>query len=358
MNEKKPHPLSKEGRALREAGNAIGVQEEQANLSDLANEETNEIVVKKEKIAIETNSETEEKVTLTLSQLKELVDSSVEQQLSKKLAKPDKTIATPTYPGIFQKPDLTVGLPVIEEKDRYYVYSGGETGVKPNSVSIRHKNRQNSVLQWKNPATGTLHSLRFCSNQPSFLQDQQVGDVTLQKIEMTDGMLFVPKENHKLNLFLHVHPDLNRVFKELDKEKDAQKELEDFELEGKALYLATNTNFNVIEAIARVVLSNYNEGMGSGEIKRDVANWAKANPQKFIDYTKDDLLQVKGIVKTALTRNLITFENQSRKFINAETGKIIYVSAWAEDETVGLANFFVTNQEGRDLYDYLKYKIG
>jgi hypothetical protein len=284
-----------------------------------------------------------------LSQVSEIVRQQVEQAM--KNAERVPVIETPKPQVQYvehRKEDLDVipGLEDFEYKDRTYVLMSEK---KPVSYSIRNRHKAKSPLQWTNPVTKTVHSLRFASNQPSFLADKQTGDVIIEHIIMKDGMLRVPKENVTLQKMLAIHPDNNKIWREFDPSVESKKVVEEEDILFEAQKLAREVDTIQLEAAARVLIPTYSEDWDLFTIKREVFAEAKRNPRKFIKIVSDPSLKIKGVIKTALLRGFISYSNY--KFYDSEDNMIIEVSR-NQDEITALSEYLSTNK-GKDMYDYL-----
>ena len=103
-------------------------------------------------------------------------------------------------------------------------------------LSSRHSVR--SPLLYFDEEKGVNRPLRYARNQKSPFEDEQDGNAILEPIVFEDGMLVVQRENQVLQKFLHYHPGNGMIFEEIDRAKDASKELASVELELDAQVLA------------------------------------------------------------------------------------------------------------------------
>ena len=82
-------------------------------------------------------------------------------------------------------------------------------------IAVKHTSRK--------PLTffdGTLNrALRYATNQLTPFMDEQDGVVTLEPIVFNNGSLVVPDWNVNLQKFLLIHPEFNKTFFELDKDR-------------------------------------------------------------------------------------------------------------------------------------------
>jgi hypothetical protein len=309
--------------------------------------EVQETVEKLEPIEVE-----EKEPTIPLSQVSDLVEKMVQEQLAKiPLAQPQ--VQTDKKEETLIPKIMVNDIPELERfevKDRIYVLSDN---TKPISFSIRHQHTPNSPLNYTNKSTQEVHALRYATNQPSFFVDKQskeLGSVSVSHITFIDGMLKVPADNITLQKFLSIHADNPSVFKEFDpKEKSKEKEQE-FNVLFKAMELAKNLDYIGKDAIARLICSDYMEDWDSSRVVSEIYDSLKVNPKKFILLAENPSLKVKGVAKTAVSRGIIKYSNF--KFYN-DKGEIILEVARNTDEYDAIADYFQSNA-GRDLYEYIK----
>ena len=134
-----------------------------------------------------------------------------------------------------------------------------------------------------NEETGVNRELRYSPNQKSIYVDEQDENVILEAIIFEDGLLHVRKNNQVLQDFLTLHP-LNGVkFEEINKEKDAGKDVEVLNLEVDALVEARSLSLDQALEVGRVLFGNITK-MSTSEIKRDILVFARREPAEFLTY--------------------------------------------------------------------------
>lgn len=242
----------------------------------------------------------------------------------------------------------------FEPKDRIYVLLDN---FKPVSHGIRTRHKTGSTLQYLNPRTKEVHPLRFSRSQVSFFTDKQKGDVTVEHVLMKDGMLKVSANDVLLQKFLFIHPDNEKnggkTFKEYNPADDAKIEIEKEDELFAAQKLARELNLLKLDAIARLMCSDYKEEWQTPELKRALYNEISKAPNKFIRLANDYSLEAKGVAKTANHRGIIDYKNY--RFFN-EDGQVICEVQRNEDEWDAIAAYLLSG-DGRSFYDYLKNAI-
>ena len=117
-----------------------------------------------------------------------------------------------------------VGVPVgtqWEIKDRIYYLTTKE---QPLVFSLPSKHTRRKPLLWFDTEAGFQKELRYATNQPSPLVDEQKGVATLGRIVFRDGSLAVPAREQSLQKMLSLyHPLKNVIYKELDEVEEAMK---------------------------------------------------------------------------------------------------------------------------------------
>ena len=157
-----------------------------------------------------------------------------------------------------------------ELKDRTYKLKNGQ---QPLSFTLNSRNTRRKPLLYFD---GTHNRpLRYAANQKSPFEDEQDNNAVLEPVIFEDGMLFVAKTNPVLQEFLHYHPSNGTIFIEVNKEADAQKEVEYLEIESKAFKQASELTIDQMETLARVYLDLDTRILTTSELKRDVILFAE-----------------------------------------------------------------------------------
>lgn len=293
-------------------------------------------------------AETQEKM-ISESEVKRLIAEALASQPQQASQEPTVKIIEKI---IDQKKssDKIPGLEDFEYKDRLYVTIGYEKAVSQN---IQSRPKKNQPLQWTNPDTKKVYSLRYATNQSSIFVEEQQGDAIVEHISLKNGKLFVPKENVILQKFLAIHPKNGITFKELDKEVESKKLLEEEDLAFEARVLARELGIVKQSAMARLMCKDYTDAWTSAEIK--IALYAKAaeNPKAFIKLAKDPTLEKKGIASLAKYRGLIALKNKT--WYNADNQVMAHVEP-GQDDIDALIAFFST-PNGTGMYEYLKNAV-
>lgn len=238
-------------------------------------------------------------------------------------------------------------------KDREYEII---SDVKSISASISSKHTDNIPLQYTNKETQTVHIMRYATNQPSFFvekQSKEPGSVILSEIIFNYGRLKVPANNIVLQKFLTIHPHKNIVFREYDPLAASRKAVSDKKLKLKAGNLVFEVGETMNRAIASVEFSHYVDSWAVDILEEELTAFADAKPEKYIAYTEDPTMKMKGVIKASLANGELIYNNY--RFLNRKREQIIEV-AKNQNEMDELVLYFESGV-GRTFYEYLLNKL-
>ena len=225
-------------------------------------------------------------------------------------------------------------------------------GVKPLSYTLNSRHtRRKPLLHFDGK---TSRPLRYASNQKSPFQDEQDKNAVLEPVVFEDGMLFVPKENPVLQEFLYYHPANGQIFEEINKEKDAQQEVQFLELEAKAQLEASTMSFEKMESIARVYLSLDTRIAASSEIKRDVMLFARNNPEDFLNTLTDPDLDLFDNIDQILKQELLKVRNKDKDiYYNLKSKKTKLCSIPFGETPQSVLGAFFKKENNVEIYEAL-----
>lgn len=233
-----------------------------------------------------------------------------------------------------------------ELKDRTYKLKNGQ---QPLSFTLNSRNTRRKPLLYFD---GTHNRpLRYAANQKSPFEDEQDNNAVLEPVIFEDGMLFVAKTNPVLQEFLHYHPSNGTIFIEVNKEADAQKEVEYLEIESKAFKQASELTIDQMETLARVYLDLDTRILTTSELKRDVILFARNNPVDFLDAINDPMLELQDTVVKIFEKGLLSLRNNGKDvYYNLKTKKTkLLMVPFGEDHIQTVTAFF-QRDEGVEIY--------
>lgn len=338
---KLPHHLSKEYKQMKEDGlidsNGNYLGEDGLYQSNPKSVPANELV--------------------PLSQVSDLVDRMVAEKLKDLKLGNESTNQSVVQDPIRYREDSNIDdIPELrnwEMKDREYEII---SDVKAISYSIPVQHTALIPLQYTNADTQTVHILRYSTNQPSFFiekQSKEPGSVLLSEIIFNFNRLRVPANQVVLQKFLHIHPHKNILFREYD-----PLAISTGLVESKKLKLAAgNLVFSVGEltnrAIASLEFPHYVDSWEKTILEEEISNFAEKEPKKYIDYTNDPTIKMKGVIKASLANGELIYSNY--RFLNKKRETILEI-AKNQNEMDELVLYFESGV-GRTLYEFLLNKL-
>jgi len=308
----------------------------------------------KESQKVDEKTTTEEpKIVMTPSEIEALLEKKLEEKLqntSKPEPVQEKVITQIKNTNTDDIPELRNFVP----KERIYVLTNG---TKPISHGLQTRHKPGSPLQYINPETQEVHALFYSLTETSFFKDKHKGDARVEHVHFKDGMLKTYEQDIKLQKFLAIHPGNKAMggtlFEEYNPSKEAETTLEQEELLFKAMEVSRSISFVKLDAVARLLCSDYKETWEPAEVKKAVYLEVKKQPTNFLKLANDPVLEMKGIAKTAVDRGLITYKNY--RFLN-DKGEVICEVSRNQDEYDAICEYFLTGN-GRTTYEFLRNAI-
>ena len=260
-----------------------------------------------------------------------------------------KVVKEPQVQEVTVKETVAPPQKLWEVKDRIYRLKGSK---KP--VVYIMKSR---ALFWFDEEKGYEREMKYCRNQKTVFIDEMKGPQRLGHIIFRDGMLVVPKNEVTLQKLLSVyHPDANKLFYEVDHEKEAASDLDILTMEIEALQVAANMEIDQMEAILRTEVGSRVTEMKSKELKRDLLIFAKRNPQLFLELAKDENLNVRNIGIRAVEASIIKLAQDQRTFHWGSNDRKILTVPFDENPYSALAAFFKTD-DGIEIYQTVEKRL-
>jgi hypothetical protein len=223
-------------------------------------------------------------------------------------------------------------------------------------LSSRHSIR--SPLLYFDEEQGINRPLRYARNQKTPFEDEQDGNAILEPIVFEDGMLVVPRDNQVLQKFLHHHPGNGMIFTEVDKAKDATKELELVERVLDAQILAKNLSTEKLISVSRILMGNYANSMTIPELKRDILVYAQNNPEDLMEVVNDPLLELQNDIREFFDQGFITFRNNQRDvYYSLPSNKKKMLSVPFNEDPYSAVAAYLQSNDGLDAYKFLQKRL-
>ena len=227
--------------------------------------------------------------------------------------------------------------------------------VAPLSYILPSSHSRRYPLMHFDNETGENRTLRYARNQKSPFEDEQDGNAILEPIIFEDGFMTVRKENQVLQQFLHYHPGNGKVFKELDKAKEAQEDIDIVQQEIDALVAANDMSLERKIAVARVVFNNVDK-MSTAEIKRDILMFAKNEPAEFLEVINDPDLEIDSNIAEFISNNYLELTTKSVALTTGKTKKKLLSLPFGEDPMYIISSW-MKSDEGLPTYKMLLKKL-
>lgn len=227
--------------------------------------------------------------------------------------------------------------------------------VAPLSYILPSSHSRRYPLMHFDNETGENRTLRYARNQKSPFEDEQDGNAILEPIIFEDGYLTVRKENQVLQQFLHYHPGNGSTFKELDKAKEAQEDIDIVQKEIDALVAANDMSLERKIAVARVVFNNVDK-MSTAEIKRDILMFAKHEPAEFLEVINDPDLEIDSNIAEFISNNYLELTTKSVTLTTGKTKKKLLSLPFGEDPMYIISSW-MKSDEGLPTYKMLLKKL-
>ncbi len=238
--------------------------------------------------------------------------------------------------------------PKWEIKDRLYEL----IGERPIVRIMRRKN-----LYWFDEEKGYNREMAYAVNQKTPFVEEFKGRVRPGHIIFRDGFLFVEKEDTVLQKLLSIyHPELNTVYREVDNEKDAEADLDVFELEIDALNAAAEMEVEQMEAIMRAEIGSKVTQMKSKELRRDTLIFARENPALFLELADDQNVHLRNLGIKAVESGILHLSNDNRTFMAGKEKRKLFEVPFDEHPYTALAAWFKTD-EGLKVLNSIEKKL-
>ena len=190
----------------------------------------------------------------------------------------------------------------------------------PKGGGVAYMIRQSGITVF-DEENDTVREMRYCPNEPSIWVDEQSSNARRESIVFSEGKLIVPKEKPNLKKFMETHPDNiangGRVFKSLDKSRDAEEKLEEEMSQFEAISLIKTSEIDDLLAVA--IFFNVNIDRKVSEIKYDLLQIAKKTPSKFVQSFDDPTVKMKSLVRQAKQYQIISVKKDSVRWFDSNS---------------------------------------
>ena len=190
----------------------------------------------------------------------------------------------------------------------------------------------------------TVREIRYCPNEPSIWSDEQGDKATRQSVAFREGKLFVPKDKPNLRKFLELHPQNmangGSIFREVNKKRDAEKELEREFLVTDAITLVRDSDVQALLPIAMYFNININAPVS--EIRFNLLRIAKNKPKDFIESFDSPQVKSRSLIQQASDYQIINLRNDGAYWF--DSNKLIVSTPVGQDSLDVMVRFCLTEK--------------
>lgn len=203
----------------------------------------------------------------------------------------------------------------------------------------------------------TVREIRYCPNEPSIYVDEQSENAVRQSVTFRNGRLFVPKQKPNLKLFLDNHPansvNGGNTFKEVNKKRDAEKELEKEFLTTDAVALVRDSDLQELLPIAMYFKVNINSPVS--EIRYNLLRIAKSKPKEFIESFDSPQVKTRSTIQQAKEYQMINVKSDGVYWFDSNS---LIVSVPVGKDPVDVMVRFCLTERGASVIDDLEDRLG
>ena len=202
----------------------------------------------------------------------------------------------------------------------------------------------------------TVREIRYCPNEPSIWSDEQGDKAKREAVMFRDGRIFVPKEKPNLKKFLELHPgnqaNGGKLFRLKDVKKDAEDQLEQEFLMNDAISMVRDKSIDELLPVA--IYFGFNITSTASDIRFNLLQKAKKNPQEFIQAFDSPQVQVRSVVQQAKEYQFIKCTASAVNWFDSNQ---LIVSVPAGMDPVDVATRFCMTEKGAAVLSNLEEKL-
>ena len=231
---------------------------------------------------------------------------------------------------------------VVNENKEYKINKGG---------GVVYMLPQKGVTVY-DEANDTVREIRYCPNEPSIYVDEQSENAVKQSVAFRNGRLFVPKEKPNLRKFLEIHPQNGPVFKEVNKRRDAEQELQKEFLLTDAIAKVRDTDINDLLPVAIYFGVNINAPVS--EIRYNLLNIAKRKTQDFLQSFDSPQVMARSTVQQAKEYQIINVKSNGVFWFDSNN---LIVSVPVGQEPIDVMTRFCLTEKGAATLSNLEERL-
>ena len=200
-------------------------------------------------------------------------------------------------------------------------------------------------------AKNTVREIRYCPNEPSVWSDEQGDRATRQSVIFREGRLFAPKDKPNLREFLDLHPgnvaNGGKTFREVNKKKDAEKELKREFLQNDAIAMVRDRDVQDLLPIA--LFFNIDINTSVSDIRYNLLQIAKKKPAEFIESFDSPQVAVRSAIVQAKDYQIINMKDDGVYWF--DTNSLIVSVPVGQDPMDVMVRFCLTERGSSVVFD-------
>lgn len=202
----------------------------------------------------------------------------------------------------------------------------------------------------------TVREIRYCPNEPSIWTDEQGDKAKREAVMFREGRIFVPRQKPNLKKFLDLHPgnaaNGGQLFRVVDKRKEAEDQLNKEFLMTDAISMVRDKSIEDLLPVA--IYFGYSINGNASDIRFNLLQKAKRNPQEFIEAFDSPQVQVRSVVQQAKEYQFIRCTASGVHWFDSNQ---LIVSVPAGMDPVDVATRFCMTEKGAAVLSNLEEKL-
>ena len=202
----------------------------------------------------------------------------------------------------------------------------------------------------------TVREMRYCPNEPSIWADEQGDKARKETVAFRDGKLFIPKDKPNLRKFMELHPmnmdNGGKIFRRVDKKKDAEAELKREFLLSEAVSMVRDKDINELLPVALYFGLNINVAVS--EIRYNLLNIAKKKTQDFIESFDSPQVQVRSTIQQAKDYQILNLKKDGCYWFDSNS---LIVSVPVGQDAMDVMVRFCLTEKGASVLSNLEERL-
>lgn len=270
------------------------------------------------------------------------------------VGRPKKTVSSPQKADFAPTPQAPPAKKKTVVRRKEVVLQHAEFEI-PKNAGIVFMLPQKGVTVY-DPEKDTVREMRYCPNEPSIWSDEQGDKARKEAVAFREGKLFVPKDKPNLRKFMDLHPmnmeNGGQLFRQVDKKRDAEKELNQEFLLNDAITMVRDKSIDELLPVA--IFFGININAPTTEIRFNLLNIAKKKPQEFIESFDNPQVQARSIVQQASDYQFVNLKPNGAYWFDSNQ---LIVSVPVGQEPIDVLTRFCLTEKGASVLSNLEEKL-